>query len=772
MAPAMPGGALAAPLDIDFTLSQSLTGVFESDAAWGDFDGDGDLDLVLCGESDTGLVTRTYENRNDTLVVRQDVIGIDNTGSGCLAWGDYDGDGDLDLALAGTAGAGPVARVFRNSGSGSLAWDPAQTLAGVSHASVAWGDHDGDGDLDLVVMGHDGVAATTTLYLNDPLGTLAPDPTNTLAGLYAGSADWADWNRDGDLDLLLTGNDGSARRVIFYENLGFGTLADHGTRGLPGIALSDAAFGDVDADGDLDLAYTGEAANPTTRMARVYTNNGGGAFTQVADVLSIYRSSCALGDYDNDGDLDVAFCGYTGTSLRGQIFENTPTGFAPTSYALEAVREGSLTWADVDDDGRLDLFLTGADWGAKHALLYTNGGGTANTRPRAPSFLTGLQVQPTIGFPSPLTLTWSGAADAETPAAGLTYCLRVGTTAGGNDIVPGTYGSPLMGNVGQATTVRLPVPAATYYWSVRSIDSGFMASAWAPEQVSVPVEGHFEEVAACDDAFVDNATPTVPWGSQLPSYLYVGDRTGTPSICRTYVKFNLGGIPANATVWYATMHLTRFGGSTGTYYIDTWHELLDNWDENTITWNNAPALFASAPSSCVRVTASTGPCCWDVTSNVRGEVDGFLTEVLRGASPPEGTPLVLAEFWSQEAQMGPAQKPYLQVWYTTTTGVPDGGRASVTAAPARFLEPNVPNPFCPLTTITYMLPEAGMTRLAVYEAGGRRVRELMAAAEAPGHHMVVWDGRDDHGRPVASGVYFYRLEMPGVAETRRMVLAR
>jgi len=101
------------------------------------------------------------------------------------------------------------------------------------------------------------------------------------------------------------------------------------------------------------------------------------------------------------------------------------------------------------------------------------------------------------------------------------------------------------------------------------------------------------------------------------------------------------------------------------------------------------------------------------------------------------------------------------------------------AQPAAFaLLQNAPNPFNPSTTIRFTLPEAGHVTLAVYDINGRLVRTLVgfaaSAAQAfpPGHHEVVWDGRDNNGREVASGVYVYRLTAKQGVVTRRMVLAR
>lgn len=106
------------------------------------------------------------------------------------------------------------------------------------------------------------------------------------------------------------------------------------------------------------------------------------------------------------------------------------------------------------------------------------------------------------------------------------------------------------------------------------------------------------------------------------------------------------------------------------------------------------------------------------------------------------------------------------------TGLPDR-LAADTLVPR--LEPNVPNPFNPVTSITYSIPDAlgaSPVRLGVYHPSGRLVRTLVVGREGPGTHTVVWDGTDMTGRSVASGVYFYRLDAGGEALTERMVLLK
>jgi hypothetical protein len=593
-----------------FALKQELPGLHWGEAKWGDFDGDDDLDLALCGAlsgSWDGTV-RTYENQAGTLVERQTLDGVYGRGSDHLAWGDYDADGDLDLAIAGIAyydavpdTADQIARVYENDGNGNLTWDTANVLQGLVHASVAWGDYDSDGDLDLALTGWDYGAPTGeylvgTLYRNDPLGLLAPDTTVSLTGLVGGSGDWGDWDGDGDVDLLTTGAGGNTG-TIFYKNDPVGTLTADGDHGLPGVYWSDAAFGDYDGDGDLDLALTGLTDHPESSLARIYENDGAGEFSEVFDLIEFpyasdtFTSSCAWGDYDNDGDLDIVFCGCAEDTSSGssreylKVCEYTGSGFVEQDFYFQGIDygtyDGSLSWADVDRDGRLDLFVTGAGV-PPHAKLYDKIGGFPNSAPSSPTdIFVGLS-------PSGLHFTWNAAVDSETPTSGHYYCLRIGTTPGANNILSGTYGTPLMGNVGQGTEVVVDIPAAGYHWGVRAIDSGFMVSEWSSDVVP--------------------------------------------------------------------------------------------------------------------------------------------------------------------------------------TSVAPGG---LDVVPMRFaLEPNAPNPFSPETSIRYAIPTTGNVTLVVYSVTGRVVRRLVDTRQTPGEYVVKWNGRDEAGRSVASGVYFYRLEGSGFDDTRKMTLLR
>ncbi|NJP07197.1 MAG: VCBS repeat-containing protein [Chloroflexaceae bacterium] len=324
-----------------------------SSLAWGDVDGDSDIDLVV---GNANGHNKLFRNVNGTLVTTPVWYSDERDTTQSVAWGDADGDGDLDLAVGNDCrdtdnDCSPV-RIYRNTGSG-LSPQAVWSASGIGSArSVAWGDADGDGDLDLAV-GNNG--QPDQLYRNDSDASTimltpvwaADDSSNTY------DVAWGDVDGDGDLDLAVaTFCQGSqCRSTRLYRNEG-GMLTTEPVwvSAEPDFNL-DLAWGDTDSDGDLDLIVSNNL-----QPIRVYRNDGGNLSRTAtwSSTQGNYTWAVALGDADNDGDLDL----FAGNGRRpASFYANEHGSFTPMPRWLSAEWDTTLTaaWGDVDGDGDLDL---------------------------------------------------------------------------------------------------------------------------------------------------------------------------------------------------------------------------------------------------------------------------------------------------------------------------------------------------------------------------------------------------------------------------------
>ena len=462
----------------------SLLGVSRGSARWGDYDNDGDLDIVITGGDQTAvnLSTKIYRNNNGNFT---DInAALTNVFQSTAVWGDYDNDGDLDLFLSGfiSSGGNYTSKIYRNDS--GVFTDIAAGLPGLNLCTAAWADYDNDGDLDIVISGGIFTGGTlnyvTQLYRND--NGVFSDTGAGFPGLYGGHLSWADYDNDGDQDLLITGLTITGSRLSGIYRNDNGTFADINA-GLTGVSNSSAAWGDYDNDGDPDLVLTGSSLSGAISI--LYRNDAG-VFTDIgAGLPGVSWGSVAWGDYDNDGDLDLIISGSGTSGFVTDVFKNTDGVFERINAGLKPVYQSSVAWGDYDNDGNLDILLMGYDGSSQYSLVYNNTGITSNTPP-SPS--PGVTV--TAVSVSRVRLSWGKATDPETPQNTLSYNVRVGSSAGGYDILSpmadngtGYRRIPARGNAEFRNTGYdlKNLSPGTYYWSVQAIDQAYAGGAWTPE---------------------------------------------------------------------------------------------------------------------------------------------------------------------------------------------------------------------------------------------------------------------------------------------------
>ncbi len=275
---------------------------------------------------------------------------------GC-AWGDYDGDGYADLLVVNGA-LDLASYLYRNNRDGTfsrvLADNPI-VLDEVDGSGGVWADYDNDGDLDLLVTAW---AQPNALYVNQGSGAFA----RTTEGQIATDADssagcsWGDYDADGWLDLIV-GN-GANQANALYHSLRDGAFE----RVRSGPIVEDllihngVAWGDCSNDGLPDLFVPNWEGQDS-----LFINEGSGQFHKVANahpaLLPLRTGWCAWGDYDNDGWLDLHVGVGMGSEQQSNVlYHNTGGGYFEAVTGLPSAI-GAPAWGDYDNDGYLDLMV-------------------------------------------------------------------------------------------------------------------------------------------------------------------------------------------------------------------------------------------------------------------------------------------------------------------------------------------------------------------------------------------------------------------------------
>ena len=490
-------GVVAGPDAVFNTLSFSnlnagISPHWNGSTVWGDFDNDGKLDVLLTGLTNSvgaPATTELWRNQGDGTFRKLDA-GLPGVNGMALA-NDFDNDGHLDVLLAGTSAAGAhMIQLWHNLGDGTFT-NLNVGFPFLASSSVACGDFNNDGLVDLLITGFttNTLTPVTQLWLNLGHGNF----TNVnvgFPGFIIASLAVADFDNDGNLDFVVAGSQNFSLQstTMLWRNLGNGTFQNLNLP-LPALGLGGSvAWIDSRNSGYQDLLLNGSpVSGPLTQL---WQNTGGGTFTNVPVGLPPLASGAlAIGDFNGDGlaDVFISGSGVGGQGYASQVWTNRGDGtFGLFNDLQPALVGGSAAAADFDQDGRLDLLVAGSTASEQaNTDVYRKLTGPTNTPPSPPTRLSATQP-----YPGRVVLSWEAGNDAESITDGLSYNVRIGTTPGGVDILsplsdPAT-GLRRVAQIGNAqkrlfTVLNLP-PGTVCYWSVQSVDPSYAGSAFAPEQ--------------------------------------------------------------------------------------------------------------------------------------------------------------------------------------------------------------------------------------------------------------------------------------------------
>lgn len=729
-----------------------VEGLHTPTIAWADFDNDGDLDFAHMGSTaDPRIQLHIYRQVAPFQFENIDPhngLDLPHASASALAWGDFDADGDLDLVITRSNHPESGTQILRNDGRGmdSVAWifsvTPLTTpfSLGMQHGAQ-WGDYDNDGDLDLALAG----SFRIRVYRNDggeqdALWTFTELFTTTSSpfpSLTNGIVEWGDYDRDGDLDLLLTGKTVGRGDDIahLYRNDGTANANDAWTftdvfgEDAPWndyTTLQQPHWGDFDNDGYLDVFFrsTDAARSP------IFRSNRGQSFSEALTLPGVSTGYSAVGDFDNDGSLDILLGGAEG----GYVYKNHGFRFFEPEVSDQerflALRWGHAAPADINGDGRLDIVMGGTNNSNPVATLYRNHTAVAGEPPAQPETIQGVSRNGSIGFVWDVPTDPKLKSDAAYNLHVYHRMTSIGTVLPSDSQTGGYRQIVRTGNVNHSHFWRLSTD--TWGWicaRVQAVSHAFIGSSFSEEGC----------VFRADREWIPDATPRVAFDAAEYGRVDLTLRPGTK--------------PGNLSVTFIPQEAENLPEGLKPQGHGQW--VLEGYAKKSKRAN----LLLTLSDKVVGITPDR-------------------LYLMQYRTTKKGWQLIAADV-TKDAKTGRFQLHAKDIIPKGTFTVIEGPDKALgkhnpspsnlhAQAPSTFaLEGAYPNPFNPTTQIRYSLPEVSAVRLQVFDLMGRTVATLIDGTQQAGHYAATFNATD-----LASGTYLYRLEAGRFAQVGKMVLMK
>jgi VCBS repeat-containing protein len=480
-----------------------------------DFNKDGNEDVIIAVEENQGtriyLALNTFDQDEERTDGERDYFRTLNPFDGDnliesvynvkFAIKDLDNDGLVEVIVAGesskisseaTAEVG-ISTIQPFNDDGSVGFDAFNLsypqsigddqLSSLSFISYDFGDVDNDSDYDFLISGYSFEGYKTILYENkrkldengavvQPIEVYFEETTNNFTSVKEGTTQFVDFDSDGKVDIIFSGQ--SAQGDIFraYKNTGDINNFASVDLGLPAVRNGKFKFGDMFGQGRNDVVFSGTVSGQGTFSRIAYYDAD--TFSYVESNYDLFLDDADIGMADFDGDLD------TDIVLTGK-WNGDPTSYNYHGYVYINVRgfEGDGGVVNNNDSNIKTSSVNGLR--TQSSTGSSGSGSSLNTRPDPPTTIN-IQRQRLAEDSFEVVLSWNSGTDAETPDEGLTYSLKIGTTDGGEEILAsgsnaeGVRNTGSKGNAENNKSWKLVLPTGTYYAAVQSVDASFIGS--------------------------------------------------------------------------------------------------------------------------------------------------------------------------------------------------------------------------------------------------------------------------------------------------------
>lgn len=530
----------------NFFSSRSITGNanLTSPIVGGDFNNDGKFDIIVASGPNVYVLAG---NGDGSFGSAQGSNGPANSVITGIHVADINGDGKQDLIINGKRGTTGIVATMLGNGDGSFQAPVETDFTGAASSSVIVGDFNKDGILDVALIN----ASYVKVLAGNGDGTfraLAPTFFSTYSGRDGVAA--ADFNGDGNLDLVITGYDpysstglGFAGVLLGNGDGTFGDITYVAGSGANYVGSITAAVGDFNGDGKLDIATGIQTAGATIEgLILLSLGNGDGTFAtgvSVSNVASV-TSPLLVGDFNADGNLDLATGGY--------FYYGQGNGTFPTSNGSANAPTFALV-GDANNDGLLDVI-------DETVVVTRNGSGTSTTEAAGIE----LQVAPLPDFKgvvAPLTTTLVPGGSVSitvtlTPLYGFVGDVTMGATDLPNGITP-SYNPVTVKGANGTTTITLTasnsLPIGNYTFNLSGNSGGLTHTT----VIAVTVNNSVGD-------FAGSISPSIQNISQGGSATYPVTITPTGGFNGS-VTLSVSGLPSGATATFSQNPLSGSGAS-------------------------------------------------------------------------------------------------------------------------------------------------------------------------------------------------------------------